>query len=79
MSLMVSEIFRSIQGETTRAGFPSLFIRLAGCNLRCDWCDTEYAREGGTPMTVSDIIARVKEAGGFDHVTVTGGEPLCQE
>ncbi len=79
MSLQVCEIFRSIQGETTRAGFPSLFIRLAGCNLHCAWCDTGYAREGGTAMTVGDIITRVKAAGGFDHVTVTGGEPLCQE
>lgn len=79
MSLQVYEIFRSIQGETTRAGFPSLFIRLAGCNLNCAWCDTAYARRGGTPMTIDEIIARVKSAGRFDHVTVTGGEPLCQE
>ena len=79
MSLQVYEIFRSIQGETTRAGFPSLFIRLAGCNLNCAWCDTAYARRGGTPMTVDEIIVRVKAAGNFDHVTVTGGEPLCQE
>ena len=79
MSLQVYEIFRSIQGETTRAGFPSLFIRLAGCNLNCAWCDTAYARRGGIPMTVDEIIARVKSAGRFDHVTVTGGEPLCQQ
>lgn len=79
MNLQVYEIFRSIQGETTRAGFPSLFIRLAGCNLNCSWCDTAYARTGGEPMTVDEIISRVKAAGRFDHITVTGGEPLCQD
>jgi len=79
MSLKVYEIFRSIQGESTRAGFPSLFIRLAGCNLNCAWCDTVYAREGGTDMSIDDILARVGSAGYFDHVTVTGGEPLCQK
>ncbi len=78
MALRVHEIFRSIQGETTRAGFPSLFIRLAGCNLNCTWCDTAYAREGGTDMEIGDILARASSAGYFDHVTVTGGEPLCQ-
>jgi 7-carboxy-7-deazaguanine synthase len=79
MSLRVYEIFRSIQGETTRAGFPSLFIRLAGCNLDCSWCDTAYARTGGMPMTIGDILEKAAGAGFFNHVTVTGGEPLCQD
>jgi 7-carboxy-7-deazaguanine synthase len=79
MSLMISEIFRSIQGETMRSGFPSLFIRMAGCNLNCAWCDTRYARSGGKPMSIQEIALMVKTAGYFNHITVTGGEPLCQE
>jgi 7-carboxy-7-deazaguanine synthase len=79
MSLMISEIFRSIQGETVRSGFPSLFIRLSGCNLHCAWCDTRYARSGGKPMSVQEIVSKAEMAGFFNHITVTGGEPLCQE
>ncbi len=78
MSLMISEIFRSIQGETTRAGFPSLFIRMAGCNLDCAWCDTRYAQSGGKSMSIQEIVAKTETAGFFNHITVTGGEPLCQ-
>ena len=77
-TLRVTEIFRSIQGESTRAGFPCAFIRLTGCSLRCVWCDTAYAFSGGEEMTVSEAADRVL-ALGTDLVEVTGGEPLEQE
>jgi 7-carboxy-7-deazaguanine synthase len=76
--LLVSEIFRSIQGESTRAGVPCTFVRLAGCDRACRWCDTAYARSGGTSMTSEEILNRVRELG-TDLVEVTGGEPLHQE
>lgn len=77
--LRVSEIFRSIQGEGTRAGAVCTFVRLAGCNLRCAWCDTQYAWEpGGQEMTPEEVLERVGELGA-DRVLVTGGEPLVQE
>jgi 7-carboxy-7-deazaguanine synthase len=76
-SLRVTEIFCSIQGESSRAGLPTSFIRLTGCPLRCHYCDTAYAFTGGESMTVSRILERV--AGhAVRHVTVTGGEPLAQ-
>ncbi len=78
MTLTVSEIFYSIEGETTRAGFPAVFVRLAGCNLRCRYCDTRHAWEGGTAMGIDEIVARVDRYASADHVTVTGGEPLLQ-
>ena len=74
--LRISEIFTSIQGETTFAGWPSTFVRLSGCNLRCRWCDTRYALEGGEEWERGRILEAV--AGGPHLVTVTGGEPLCQ-
>lgn len=77
-TVRVTEIFRSIQGESTRAGFPCAFIRLTGCSLRCVWCDTAYAFSGGEKMTVADAAQRVLELG-TDLVEVTGGEPLEQE
>lgn len=79
MDLIVSELFYSIQGETTRAGFPSFFIRLAGCNLNCAWCDTACARSGGTRMSLDRIAGAVTKYPALDHITITGGEPLCQE
>ncbi|HAK97638.1 MAG TPA: 7-carboxy-7-deazaguanine synthase QueE [Planctomycetes bacterium] len=75
--LNVIEVFRSIQGETTLAGRPSCFIRLAGCNLDCRWCDTRYAREAGRARALDDLIAAVD--GGPRRVCITGGEPLLQE
>jgi 7-carboxy-7-deazaguanine synthase len=77
-TLRVTEIFRSIQGESTRAGFPCAFIRLTGCSLRCVWCDTAYAFHGGRQMTVEQAANEVLalETG---LVEVTGGEPLEQE
>jgi 7-carboxy-7-deazaguanine synthase len=74
--LHVTEIFHSIQGESTWAGLPCTFVRLTGCPLRCVWCDTAYAFHGGTRMTLADIMARVEEIG-TPLVEVTGGEPLA--
>jgi 7-carboxy-7-deazaguanine synthase len=76
--IRVTEIFRSIQGESTRAGFPCAFIRLTGCSLRCVWCDTAYAFTGGEDIPVSEAVARIL-ALGTDLVEVTGGEPLEQD
>jgi 7-carboxy-7-deazaguanine synthase len=76
--LRVTEIFRSIQGESTRAGFPCAFVRLTGCSLRCVWCDSAYAFHGGTEMPVDDAARRVLELE-TDLVEVTGGEPLEQD
>jgi 7-carboxy-7-deazaguanine synthase len=88
--MFITEIFKSIQGEGTRAGLPCIFVRLTGCNLRCTWCDTAYAFHGGTRMGVADVAARVDElasrapeADGRSAVVplveLTGGEPLLQE
>jgi 7-carboxy-7-deazaguanine synthase len=77
-TLRITEIFRSIQGESTRAGFPCAFVRLTGCALRCVWCDSAYAFHGGSDMTVSEAVDRAL-ALGTDLVEVTGGEPLEQE
>jgi len=76
-ALTVSEIFLSLQGESTRVGLPTVFVRLTGCPLRCTWCDTVYAFAGGRVMTLPEVLAVV--AGyGVRHVCVTGGEPLAQ-
>ena len=75
--LTVCEIFRSIQGEGTRAGLPCTLVRLAGCNLRCSWCDTTYAWQGGRETTLEDILQQVDRLG-CRRVEVTGGEPLIQ-
>jgi 7-carboxy-7-deazaguanine synthase len=76
--LTISEIFHSIQGESTYAGAPCVFVRLAGCDLRCSWCDTPYAFVGGSKMAVEDVVSAVA-AFRCDLVEVTGGEPLLQE
>ena len=76
--LRVTEIFRSIQGESTHAGFPCVFIRLTGCSLRCVWCDTAYAFHGGADMDLGEAVERVL-ALETRLVEVTGGEPLEQE
>ena len=75
--IRVTEIFHSIQGESTHAGRPCAFVRLTGCNLRCRWCDSEYTFAGGEKMPIEDILTRVKTYG-CDLVEVTGGEPLAQ-
>ncbi len=76
--MKVNEIFRSIQGESSHAGRPCAFVRLAECNLRCVWCDTAYAFHDGEEMSVDEVVARVR-AFGLPLVEVTGGEPLLQE
>jgi 7-carboxy-7-deazaguanine synthase len=75
--LRVNEIFHSIQGESTHAGRPCVFVRLTGCNLRCVWCDTAYAFHEGTSMDEEQVVERVA-AYGCSLVEVTGGEPLLQ-
>jgi len=74
----IAEIFTSIQGESTFCGFPCTFIRVAGCNLRCSYCDTPYAFEGGEELKVGEILGKVRNAG-IPLVEITGGEPLLQE
>ncbi|MCL6481864.1 MAG: radical SAM protein, partial [Firmicutes bacterium] len=83
--MQVTEIFKSIQGEGTRAGLPCIFVRLTGCNLRCVWCDTAYAFYGGTKWTVEEVFERVealaRPPGASEPirlVELTGGEPLLQ-
>jgi 7-carboxy-7-deazaguanine synthase len=75
--LQISEIFRSLQGESTYAGLPCTFVRLSGCNLRCRWCDTSHAWESGEPLSLAQVVTQVRELG-TDLVEVTGGEPLLQ-
>jgi 7-carboxy-7-deazaguanine synthase len=81
--MVITEIFKSIQGEGTRAGLPCVFVRLTGCNLRCTWCDTAYAFYGGTKHAVEEVIEKVRELAGegsrhVSLVEITGGEPLLQ-
>ena len=76
--MQVTEIFRSIQGESTYAGLPCVFIRLTGCNLRCTWCDTDYAFYGGEKMTIDQVLDKLR-AWPERLVEVTGGEPLLQK
>lgn len=78
MKLKIHEIFHSLQGESSRVGLPTVFVRLTGCPMRCVYCDTAYAFSGGSNMEISDILDKV--AGyGTKYVTVTGGEPLAQK
>lgn len=75
--LKITEIFLSIQGEASGVGWPTVFVRLTGCPLRCGYCDTAYAFHGGTRMSLEEILDAVREHG-VEHVCVTGGEPLAQ-
>jgi len=77
IALRLTEIFLSLQGESTRVGLPTVFVRLTGCPLRCKWCDTSYAFEGGSTVTIGEALDRVAEFG-VSTVCVTGGEPLAQ-
>ena len=76
-SLKISEIFHSLQGESSRVGLPTVFVRLTGCPLRCVWCDTEHAFSGGRRVSLATIVDEVRGYGAH-HVCVTGGEPLAQ-
>jgi len=76
--LRVTEIFASVQGEATRIGLPTVFVRLTGCPLRCRWCDTEYAFQGGSTLSIDDVLTGVASHG-LHQVCVTGGEPLAQK
>ena len=76
--LRISEIFHSIQGESSRVGLPTVFVRLTGCPLRCVWCDTEYAFSGGEMMSLTEVLAKVAEFN-CKTICVTGGEPLAQK
>ena len=75
--LRVTEMFRSIQGESTHAGRPCTFVRLTGCPMRCTWCDSEYTFSGGEHFTIDDIMRKVRDLG-CKLVEITGGEPLAQ-
>ena len=78
--MQITEIYKSIQGESTHAGLPCVFVRLTGCNLRCSWCDSEYTFTGGQRRTLEEVAAEVERLspeGGL--VEITGGEPLLQE
>jgi len=75
---MINEIFYSIQGESTRAGLPTVFVRTTGCHLRCNYCDTMYAYKEGTKMSIEEIIEEVRKHG-TPYVCLTGGEPLLQK
>lgn len=81
--MVITEIFRSIQGESSHAGRPCVFVRLTGCNLRCRWCDTAYAFYGGQRVTIEEVLVRVAELSAGNRspvrlVEITGGEPLLQ-
>jgi 7-carboxy-7-deazaguanine synthase len=77
MKLRIHEIFHSLQGESSRVGLPTVFVRLTGCPMRCVYCDTAYAFHGGGSMEIDDIMQKVADYGAH-YVTVTGGEPLAQ-
>lgn len=78
LTLRVTEVFVSLQGETSRVGLPTVFVRLSGCPLRCRWCDTPYSFTAAEPHTLETLLARVTEFG-VPTVCVTGGEPLAQK
>ncbi len=77
-TLRITEVFLSLQGETSRTGLPTVFVRLAGCPLRCNWCDTPYSFQGGETVSLPALLARVADYG-VPTVCVTGGEPLAQK
>jgi 7-carboxy-7-deazaguanine synthase len=78
--MYITEIYKSIQGESTYAGLPCVFVRLTGCNLRCDWCDSEYTFTGGQRNSLEEVLERVEQLSpGGGLVEITGGEPMLQE
>src|ERR1700682_1302553 len=77
--MQITEIYRSLQGESTYAGLPCIFVRLTGCNLRCSWCDSEFSFYGGKKMTVQEVLSEVAALSAGGLVEITGGEPMLQE
>ena len=82
--MQITEIYKSLQGESTHAGLPCVFVRLTGCNLRCSWCDSEYTFTGGQKKSVEEVLAEVQKlspthVGQGGLVEITGGEPMLQE
>jgi 7-carboxy-7-deazaguanine synthase len=78
--MQITEIYKSLQGESTYAGLPCVFVRLTGCNLRCSWCDSEYTFQGGHKMAIDEVLAEVSGLSpGGGLVEITGGEPMLQE
>jgi len=78
--MQITEIYKSLQGESTYAGLPCVFVRLTGCNLRCTWCDSEYTFQGGRKMALEEVVEEVvRLSPGGDLVEITGGEPMLQE
>jgi len=77
--MQVTEIYKSIQGESTHAGLPCVFVRLTGCNLRCSWCDSEYTFTGGHRMGLEEVLEEVEQLSPGGLVEITGGEPMLQE
>ncbi len=77
--MQITEIYKSLQGESTHAGLPCIFIRLTGCNLRCSWCDSEYTFHGGRKMSVEEVVTEVRRLSSGGLVEITGGEPMLQE
>jgi 7-carboxy-7-deazaguanine synthase len=78
--MQITEIYKSVQGESTYAGLPCIFVRLTGCNLRCSWCDSEYSFYGGKKMAEDEVFAEVQRLSpNCGYVEITGGEPLLQE
>ncbi len=77
--MQITEIYKSIQGESTHAGLPCVFVRLTGCNLRCSWCDSEYTFTGGHRMTIEEVVEEVEQLSPSGLVEITGGEPMLQE
>jgi len=78
--MQITEIYKSLQGESTYAGLSCVFVRLTGCNLRCSWCDSEYTFQGGRKMSIAEVrdeVSRLSPSGGL--VEITGGEPMLQE
>src|SRR5262249_52598766 len=77
--MYIIEIYKSVQGESSFAGLPCIFVRLAGCNLRCTWCDSEYTFTGGRKMSLNEVMAEVEKLAPVKLVEITGGEPMLQE